>query len=95
MMALTIKEVEHVAMLCRLRLAEDEKERMAEQLSAVLDYMDKLNEVDTSQVDPMAHVLPLFNVFRPDEERQESSREEMLANAPLVEDGMFKVPRIV
>lgn len=94
-MALTIKEVEHVAMLCRLRLSEDEKERMTEQLSAVLDYMDKLNEVDTSQVEPMAHVLPLFNVFRPDEERKDFSREEMLANAPLVEDGMFKVPRIV
>lgn len=94
-MALTVKEVEHVALLCRIELTEAEKLTMTEQLSLVLGHIDKLNEVDTSQVEPLAHVLPLFNVFRSDEEIRRQEAEAMLNNAPEVEDGMFKVPKIV
>lgn len=94
-MALTVQEVEHVAMLCRIKLTDEEKLTMAEQLSLVLENIIKLDEVDTSQVEPLAHVLPLFNVFRPDVEVQHNEARAMLSNAPEAEDGMFKVPKIL
>lgn len=94
-MALTGKEVEHVAMLARLKLSEEDQKKFGEQLSAILDYMKRLNDLDTEKVEPLAHVLPLHNVFRSDEARREFSREEMLANAPLEESGLFKVPKIM
>jgi len=94
-MALTVQEVEHVAMLCRIKLTEEEKLDMAEQLSLVLENIVKLDEVDTSQVEPLAHVLPLFNVFRPDVEARHNEARAMLNNAPDAEDGMFKVPKIL
>ena len=93
---LTRKEVEHVAMLARLKLTEGEKERFAEQLTAILDYMSRLNDLDTSGVEPLAHVLPVNNVFRDDEVKAAGTdREEILAGAPLQENGCFRVPRIV
>jgi len=93
---LTRKEVEHVAMLARLKLTEGETERFAEQLTAVLDYMSRLNDLDTSGVEPLAHVLPVNNVFRDDEVKAAGTdREEILAGAPLQENGCFRVPRIV
>lgn len=94
-MALTIQEVEHVALLARLNLSEDEKELFAEQLSSILQYVDQLNELDTSNVEPLYHILPIFNVFRADEVKSDTSREEILANASLVEDSQFKVPKII
>lgn len=94
-MALTIKEVEHVALLARLQLKEEEKMVFAEQLSSILEYVDKLNELATDEVEPLTHILPVFNVFRPDEAKPGSPREEILANAPLVEDGQYKVPKIM
>ncbi len=94
-MALTIKEVEHVALLARLELNEAEKQLFAEQLSSILEYVDKLNELSTDGVEPLAHILPVFNVFRPDEIQPGSPREEILANAPLIEDGQYKVPKIM
>lgn len=94
-MALTIKEVEHVALLARLELNETEKQLFAEQLSSILEYVDKLNELDTEGVEPLAHILPVYNVFRQDEIKPGSPREEILANAPLVEDGQYKVPKIM
>lgn len=94
-MALTIKEVEHVALLARLQLKEEEKLVFAEQLSSILEYVDKLNELETDEVEPLSHILPVFNVFRPDEAEAGSPREEILANAPLVEDGQYKVPKIM
>jgi len=94
-MALTIKEVEHVALLARLQLKEEEKLAFAEQLSSILEYVDKLNELATDEVEPLTHILPVFNVFRPDESKPGSPREEILANAPLVEDGQYKVPKIM
>lgn len=94
-MALTIKEVEHVARLARLQLKDEEKLAFAEQLSSILEYVDKLNELTTDEVEPLTHILPVFNVFRPDEIKPGSPREEILANAPLVEEGQYKVPKIM
>lgn len=94
-MALTITEVEHVAQLARLTLSEQEKEALAEQLSAILTYVDQLNELPTDGVEPLSHILPIFNIFRPDTVRPSPSREDMLANAPLPEEGQYKVPKIV
>jgi aspartyl-tRNA(Asn)/glutamyl-tRNA(Gln) amidotransferase subunit C len=91
---ITIKDVEHVAKLARLALTEEEKEKFAPQLNAVLEYVDELNEVDTTGIEPMAHSIKISNVMREDEVKQEFTREEMLQNAPEEEDGFFKVPKI-
>ena len=94
-MALTIKEVEHVALLARLKLTEEEKENYAHKLGAILEYFSLLNELPTEGVEPLAHVLPLYNVMREDVVRPSLTNEEALANAPQQEDGQFVVPRIV
>jgi len=95
-MLLTREEVEHVAALARLKLSDEEKERFAEQLTAILEYMSRLNDLDTSNIEPLTHVLPLSNVFRDDGvSPEETNRDDILANAPLEENGCFKVPRIV
>ena len=91
---ITIKDVEHVAKLSRLALSEEEKEKFAPQLNAVLEYVNELNEVDTTGVEPMAHSIKISNVMRDDIVKQEFTREEMLQNAPEEEDGFFKVPKI-
>jgi aspartyl-tRNA(Asn)/glutamyl-tRNA(Gln) amidotransferase subunit C len=94
-MKITMKEVEHVARLARLELTDEEKERMRAQLDSILSYIDKLNELDTSAVEPTSHVLPMMNVFRDDEVRPSLSQEEALANAPDRQDLFFRVPRIL
>jgi len=94
-MALTIKEVEHVALLARLSLSEAEKEKFASQLSTILDYADKLNLLTTDGVEPLTHILPISNVMRPDEATHSMPREEIISNAPLAEDGQYKVPKII
>lgn len=87
--------VEKVAHLARLEVSEEEKEIFAHQLSDILSHAEKLNELDTEDVEPMAHVLTINNVLRKDKVRDSLSREEALANAPEKEEGMFKVPQIV
>lgn len=94
-MKITIETVEHVANLARLYLSEEEKKEMANTLSSILDYMDKLNELDTTDVPPTAHIIPLKNVFREDVVKESLPREEVLKNAPEKERGFFKVPRII
>ena len=94
-MALTIKEVEHVALLARLSLSEDEKAKLSQQLGAILNYADTLNTIPTDNVEPLTHILSVHNVFRADEVQPSMPREEMLANAPLVEAGYYKVPKIM
>jgi len=94
-MALTIKEVEHIALLARIEITEGEKKEFAEQLSAILQYADKLNELDTADILPLDHILPVYNVFREDEVIVSPKREELFANAPEFQDGYFKVPRIL
>lgn len=92
---ITISEVEYVALLSRLELSEAEKKIYVNQLNDILTYIQMLNEMDTKNVVPTAHVLPLCNVFRSDEVGQHMPVEEVLANAPKKEEQFFKVPRIV
>jgi aspartyl-tRNA(Asn)/glutamyl-tRNA(Gln) amidotransferase subunit C len=93
-MALTIAEVEHVAHLARLRLSAEELEKMRTDLSAILDHIDMLKEVDVSDVAPSAQVTDLLNVMRDDVVRPSLPREDVLANAPDQRDGMFRVKAI-
>ena len=93
-MALTIAEVEHVAHLARLRLSAEELEKMRTDLSAILDHIDMLKEVDVSEVAPTAQVTDLLNVMREDVVRPSLPREDVLANAPDERDGMFRVKAI-
>ncbi|MFZ5647626.1 MAG: Asp-tRNA(Asn)/Glu-tRNA(Gln) amidotransferase subunit GatC [Bacillota bacterium] len=92
---LTIAEVDHVALLSRLELTEDEKKMYSEQLNAILEYARMLDDLDTSGVPPTAHVLPLKNVYREDRAENHLPLEKTLQNAPDREDSFFKVPRIV
>ena len=94
-MMITKKDVEHVALLARLELSEVEKENFTEQLNAILEYADALKQLDTTNVQPTAHPLPINNVFREDVARPSIHNGEALANAPEQEDGFFKVPKIV
>lgn len=91
---ITVKDVEHVAKLARLELTEEEKEKFTSQLGDVLKYVEQMNEVDTSNVEPMAHAIDFVNVMREDVVKYEQSKEELMKNAPDAEDGFFKVPKI-
>ena len=93
-MALTTKEVEHVARLARLRLSPDELEKMRAQLSNILEHIDMLEEVDVSDVPPTAQVTDLLNILRADETRPSLPHEDVLANAPDHQEGMFRVKAI-
>jgi aspartyl-tRNA(Asn)/glutamyl-tRNA(Gln) amidotransferase subunit C len=90
-MKLSLAQVEHIAELARLSLTDEEKALYQEQLSAILDYAEKLQRVDASTVPPTATVLPLRNVMRADEPRDSMSREDVLANAPQVQADSFRV----
>lgn len=94
-MAISIEEVRYIASLAHLLLPEEEEQRIAEQMNTILDYMSKLNELDTSAVPPMSHVLDLTNVFREDEVHQRITREEALLNAPDADDRYFRVPKVI
>jgi aspartyl-tRNA(Asn)/glutamyl-tRNA(Gln) amidotransferase subunit C len=94
-MPVTIKDVEHVAELARLQFTEAEKERLRHQLNQILAYMEKLNEIDTTHVEPLSHVAGVSNVFREDSMRPSSPREEILRNAPEKTEKFFKVPKVI
>ena len=85
-------QVLHVARLARLELADEEVERMSSELSSILDHVEKINELDLEGVAPTSHVVELENVLRPDEPRPSWPREQILAEAPDVADGSFRVP---
>ena len=93
-MKITRKDVENVALLSRLEIPEGDIETVTKQLDAILEYVDVLNKVNTDNVQPTAHVLPLKNVMRTDEVRPSLPREAALSNAPEQEDGYYKVPKI-
>jgi len=94
-MSLTSVQVEYIAELARLELTAEEKVRFAAQLSQILDHAARLQEVDTSAIPPTATVLPLRSVMREDVVRSSLSQEDVLTNAPAVEDGCFRVPVIL
>ena len=85
--------IEYVGILAKLELSEEEKEQAKKDMANMLDYIDTLNELDTSVVEPMSHVFPVNNVFREDVVTNEDDREEILANAPEAKDGAFVVPK--
>ena len=89
------EDVRHVARLARLALSDDELVRMRAEMSAILDYMDKLRSLDTAGVEPTSHAVPLRNVMREDEPIPSQPREDMLANAPDRDGDTFRVPRII
>ena len=91
---ISIEDVKHVAKLARLELTESEIERYSKQLGDILKYVEQMNEVDTQNVEPMAHPLPVVNVMREDIVNYEQTKEELMKNAPEEEDGFFKVPKI-
>ena len=92
---ITRTDVEHVALLGRLYLSEEEKERYTDQLNAILEYAQMLQKLDTENVPPTAHALPMQNVFREDRTGDCLTNEEVLANAPEREGEYFKVPKII
>jgi aspartyl-tRNA(Asn)/glutamyl-tRNA(Gln) amidotransferase subunit C len=94
-MKLSLEEVEHIAELAKLGLSAQEKEVFREQLSAILEYVEMLQRVDTEAIPPTATVLPLRSVMRPDEVAPSMARDDALANAPEVEDCCFKVKAIL
>ncbi|HLV09307.1 MAG TPA: Asp-tRNA(Asn)/Glu-tRNA(Gln) amidotransferase subunit GatC [Halanaerobiales bacterium] len=90
------KEVlEHIAELAYLELDEEEKEIFTKQLGDILNYVEKLNEVDTEGVVPTAYTVPMENVFREDQVKPSMVREKVLANAPEKKEGQFRVPKII
>jgi aspartyl-tRNA(Asn)/glutamyl-tRNA(Gln) amidotransferase subunit C len=91
-MAITRDEVLHVAKLARLELTDDEVERLTEQLGAILEAVSKVSELDLSDVPPTSHPLELVNAWAPDEPRPSLPLDEVFANAPAREGGLFKVP---
>lgn len=95
MAKITIEEVEYVAGLAQLTLDDTAKERLAKEMGDILTYMDTLNELDTSDVEPMMHVLDITNVYREDEVGQSLDREAALRNAPKTDGEYFLVPRIL
>jgi aspartyl-tRNA(Asn)/glutamyl-tRNA(Gln) amidotransferase subunit C len=85
--------IEYVGILAKLELSEEEKEQAKKDMGSMLDYIDKLNELDTEGVEPMSHVFPVHNVFRDDEVTNGDAREDMLANAPEKKEGTYMVPK--
>jgi aspartyl-tRNA(Asn)/glutamyl-tRNA(Gln) amidotransferase subunit C len=94
-MAGTEMNVRYVAHLARLDLSPEEEQKFGAQLGNVLGYIEKLNELDVSHVEPTAHAVPMVNVTRPDEARPSISNEDALRNAPAKANGLFVVPKIV
>ncbi len=87
--------IEYVGILAKLELSGEEKERAKADMAGMLDYIDRLNELDTTGVEPMSHVFPVHNVFREDVVENGDDRENMLANAPEQKDGCYRVPKTV
>lgn len=85
--------IEYVGILSKLELSEEEKEQAKKDMGSMLDYIDKLNELDTTGIEPMSHVFPVQNVFREDVVTNGDEGEKTLKNAPGEKDNMFMVPR--
>ncbi len=94
-MSVTKKDVEHIAKLAKLEFTEAELEKFTHQLNQILKYVEQLNKLDTSNVEPLTHVIQLSNVFRDDEVKQSIGTEDALKNAPATSDKFFKVPKVI
>ena len=91
----SLDDVRKVASLARLKLSDEELEQVAEKIGSILDYVEVLNEVDVSNVEPMAHVADVSNVFRDDAIRESLPREAALSNSPKTDGKYFLVPQII
>lgn len=87
--------IDYVGILAKLELSDDEKERAKSDIGKILDYVDKLNQLDTSGVEPMSHIFPVNNVFREDVVTNGDDRENILLNAPEERGGAFVVPKTI
>ena len=94
-MSISKDEVTYVAGLARLEFSDDETKKLQDELSAVLDYAESLNKLDTSKVKPTEHILPIQNVYRDDLVVDSLSLDKVLKNAPEKEKGAFKVPKVI
>ena len=92
---ITDETIEYVGILAKLKLSGAEKEQAKEDMQKMLNYIDKLDELDTTGVEPMSHVFPIHNVFREDVVTNGDDREQLLANAPEEKDGQYQVPKTV
>ena len=88
-------KIDHIAMLARLDLTNEEKEIFSKQLSSIIEYIDKLNELDTTSIKPTAHVLPIKNIFRDDKLKSSLPKDKALQNAPGRTDDFYRVPKII
>lgn len=95
MAKITKREVGHVAKLARLELSEEEQEVFTKQLNSILTYVEKLNELDTKDIEPISHVLPIRNVFKEDEVKESLPRERALSNASDKTEEFYRVPKII
>lgn len=95
MATITKEGVSHVANLARLEFDDEETQDFTEQLGRILDYIGKLDELDTDDVEPTSHIHPLHNITKPDVVKTSLPRDEVLANAPEPEEGYFGVPRVI
>lgn len=94
-MKITKELILHIAELAHLKLREDEIKKFQKDLNQILEYVDKLNELDTENVEPLSHPLPLINVMREDKLKSSIEREEALKNAPDSTEEFFKVPKVI
>ncbi len=94
-MGVTIKDVEHIADLARLKFNEKELDNFTHQLNEILSYVEKLNELDTENVEPLSHPVENSNIFREDEVKPSVNREDALRNAPEKNEVFFKVPKVI
>jgi aspartyl-tRNA(Asn)/glutamyl-tRNA(Gln) amidotransferase subunit C len=94
-MKITKELVLHIAELAHLKLKEDEIEKFQRDLNQILEYVDKLNELDTENVEPLSHPLPLINVMRDDRLKESVERDKALKNAPDATEEFFKVPKVI
>ncbi|HWP83287.1 MAG TPA: Asp-tRNA(Asn)/Glu-tRNA(Gln) amidotransferase subunit GatC [Bacteroidota bacterium] len=96
-MSVTIKDVEHIAKLARLEFSEEEKQKFTQQLNQILAYVEQLNKIDTSKVEPLAQVIDtaVAGSIREDEVKPSLKPEEALKNAPAKTEEFFKVPKVI
>ena len=94
-MSVSIDDVKYIAELARLKFAEGDLRQLANELNSILTYMEKLDELDTNEVEPMTHVLDVKNVFRKEGVAQRITHDEALKNAPDADNEYFRVPKVI
>ncbi|MFA6309612.1 MAG: Asp-tRNA(Asn)/Glu-tRNA(Gln) amidotransferase subunit GatC [Clostridia bacterium] len=94
-MKITNDTIEHIAKLSRLKLSESQKDTLTSEMGNIINYVDKLNELDTKGVEPKSQVIPLQNVFREDVVAESLDKDELLSNSACYDDGALKVPKVV